>query len=188
VASDAISVLPARAQFERSIATGARICALLDAAREPAGPYRAREAGLECQSLFAGELGDMLNDVAPHIIAFPPRSPFRQWWFGQWGDSIGVLLEAPAGLAELRRHFRGLTVVRDERRKRYFFRFYDPRVLRVFLPACTPDELRQFFGPITNFYCESEDGQELLVFSVGRDGLTLKRSPLHQPPPHEADS
>jgi hypothetical protein len=167
--------------FDRAVAARAGLYAVLDAARESAGPHEAREAGLECQSLFAGGLGEMLKDVAPHIIEFPVRSPFRRWWFEQWGNSIGVLIEAPRSLAELRRHFRGLTIVRGAGRERYYFRFYDPRVLRVFLPACTPEELWPFFGPITHFYCESEDGQELLTFSAGREGLLVKRSPLQRP-------
>jgi len=169
------------ATFSRAAVPQAPVCALVDAAREPDGPFEARQAGLECRSLFAGELGDMLKEVAPFIIEFPARSPFRTWWFEQWGNSIGVLVEAPVSLGDLRKHFRTLTMVRDEARKRYYFRFYDPRVLRVFLPACTPEELKQFFGPITHFYCEGDGGQELLTFAVGREGLLVRRSPLEQP-------
>ena len=33
---------------------------------------------------------------------------------------------------------------------------HDPRVLRVFLPTCTPDELSDFFGPIGSFLVESD--------------------------------
>lgn len=38
-----------------------------------------------------------------------------------------------------------------------YFRFYDPRVLRRFLPVCTPDQLYAFFGPIDYFLFEDED-------------------------------
>ncbi len=165
--------------LRKVLAPGASCCALVDAARESAGPYQAEQAGLECRSLFTGELGDRIKEVAPYIIEFPARSPFRRWWFEQWGNSIGVLVEAPVTLDELRRHFRTLTVVRGaEDKKKYFFRFYDPRVLRVFLPACTPDEIKQFFGPITAFYCEGDGGSELLAFTLAKDGVSVKRWPI----------
>ena len=55
------------------------------------------------------------------------------------------------------------------------------RVLRVFLPACTPDEIRQFFGPISTFYCEDDGGHELLAFTLDREVIQVKRSPVAMP-------
>lgn len=134
---------------------------------------------MDCQSLFTGELGEMLEDVAPHLIEFRRGTSFYRWWFEQWGNSIGVLVEAPVSLSDLRRHFRTLTIVRGgSDRKRYYFRFYDPRVLRVFLPSCTPDEVQRFFGPITAFYCEGDGGGELLTFTPSSDGVSIKKSPV----------
>ena len=171
--------LPApAAAFAYAVAPRAPLFALVDAARECDGPYEARQAGVEHQSLFAGELGEMLGDVAPYVVDFRRDSSFYPWWFTQWGKSIGVLVETPVTLPDLRRHFRTLLMVRGDQRKQYYFRFYDPRVLRVFLPSCTPDELRQFFGPITAFYCESEDGRELLTFALTPNGLFVKRNPV----------
>ena len=166
----------AETTFSRICAPGAAIFALIDAARDGLGPSEAEQAGLTCWSLFDGDLGDLLKDAAPHLVEFPARSPFRDWWFSRWGDSVGVLVESPVSVAELRRHFRTLTMVRDAERRQYYFRFYDPRVLRTFLPACTPEELARFFGPITCFYCEGDSGRELLAFSVDRDGRLSTRT------------
>jgi hypothetical protein len=180
--------LGAESAFNRAVAPRAPLYTLLDAARESAGPYQAEQAGLECRSLFAGDLGDRIKEVSPYIIEFPVRSVFRQWWFEQWGNSIGVLVEAPVTLEELRRHFRTLTVVRGaEDKKKYFFRFYDPRVLRVFLPACTPDEVKQFFGPITAFYCEGDGGAEFVAFTLAKDGVSVKRWPIVGTPAANAE-
>lgn len=151
----------------------AQLYAVVDAARAPAGPYQAGQAELAHESLFAGEMGDRLKGVAPYVIEFPLEGPFPQWWFGEWGESIGILIEAPIKLAALRKHFRTLLMVKDDSRKRYFFRFYDPRVLRAFLPACTPDELAHFFGPITALHCESDGGDALLTYRRKRDGLEV---------------
>jgi len=161
--------------FGRAVAPRAPLYALLDAARESAGTYQARQAGLRYESLFAGEMGDRLSEAAPYLIDFPVRSPFRQWWFEQWGNSIGVLLETPAHFEDLRAHFRTLMMVRGEDRRRYYFRFYDPRVLTAFLPACTPAELERFFGPVAAFYCETSAGRELAAFSRQPEGPLICR-------------
>ena len=54
------------------------------------------------------------------------------------------------------RHFRQFLRVRDEAGREFFFRFYDPRVLRVYLPTCNSEELRTFFGPVELFSMEGE--------------------------------
>jgi hypothetical protein len=46
--------------------------------------------------------------------------------------------------------------------ERVYFRFYDPRVMRVFLPACTPEDTTQFFGPIQNYLVEDRTPEQLL--------------------------
>jgi hypothetical protein len=63
-------------------------------------------------------------------------------------------------LAEVRRHFRKLLYVKEEdTRKEMFFRFYDPRVLRAFLPSCTARQLDEIFGEIDVFVAEGEEGE-----------------------------
>jgi hypothetical protein len=50
------------------------------------------------------------------------------------------------------------------------FRFYDPRVLRVYLPTCWPGELTRMFGPVESFVMESAEGN-VLQMRQGRSGL-----------------
>jgi hypothetical protein len=180
-----MSASPAEVVFDRAVSPDAPLFALVDAARESGAPHQARQAGVACESLFAGEMGELLKDVAPHVIEFPLHSRFSEWWFQQSGNSIGVLLETSASLADVRRHFRTLMTVRDDQHRTYFFRFYDPRVLRVFLPSCTADELERFFGPIVVFHCEDEDGAGLLSFSRSSGRLSVKRSSAAAPADQE---
>lgn len=173
-----ISQSPREAVLKSVVTPQARLYALIDSGRCPEGPKRAEEANMAHQSLLAGSLGRELGDVAPYLAEFRVRSSFGDWWFEQWGRSIGVLVEAPVSLEELRSHFRTLLVVRHEDRRKYFFRFYDPRVLRVFLPNTTAIEVKRFFGPVSAFYCEGAEGNELLTFKRGRDGVSATQSPL----------
>jgi hypothetical protein len=55
------------------------------------------------------------------------------------------------------------------------FRFYDPRVLRRFLPLCTSDELRRFFGPIESFLIETAEADALIRFTLGAGKLVETR-------------
>ena len=73
----------------------------------------------------------------------------------------------------MRKNFRGLVKIYDENAKSYIFRFYDPRVLRKYLPTCTPQELEAFFGKVTNFFAENEEGKGLLNFRLDNDGLKV---------------
>ena len=61
---------------------------------------------------------------------------------------------------------RRLLQFRTENHKRLFFRYYDPRVLRPFLPTCQPAQLAEVFGPIQRFDVESADGSQLLRFRL----------------------
>ena len=64
----------------------------------------------------------------------------------------------------MRRHLRHFLEVQLPDGKQVYFRFYDPRVLRVFLPTCTADEINQFFGPIKQYLMEDEKPDKLLQF------------------------
>jgi hypothetical protein len=44
------------------------------------------------------------------------------------------------------------------------FRYYDPRVLRVVLPALKPADAADFFGPVTAFATEGEQPGQPHVF------------------------
>ena len=61
-----------------------------------------------------------------------------------------------------------------------YFRYYDPRVLRVYLPTCDADELRTLFGPISRLLCEDEEGG-LLKFWLAGGQLGSERIDLGSP-------
>ena len=59
-------------------------------------------------------------------------------------------------------------VKRESDKSEMYFRFYDPRVLSVFLPTCSPPQVRQLFGPVSAFFVESEDRDVVLRFAPDR--------------------
>ena len=67
-----------------------------------------------------------------------------------------MIVLAPADLRTMRNHFRKLLTVYDPNGKPLLFRYYDPRVLRVYLPTCNAEELATIFGPINSYLLEDE--------------------------------
>jgi pSer/pThr/pTyr-binding forkhead associated (FHA) protein len=145
--------------------------ALLDAARDPKVLQLLRESKEEYQSLYEGVQGEVLADFAPYLVQLPAPSAFLERLVREgWGKSWGVYLMCSKPLAEVRKHFRHFLLVKDPEGKEFYFRFYDPRVLRVFLPTCTPQETSEFFGPIRCFLLEGKEPQTLLRLQAGRQG------------------
>ena len=64
----------------------------------------------------------------------------------------------PGKKRDLRSHLRRFLIVLDEDTgKKLYFRFYDPRVLRAFLPTCSKIQVADMFGEIGMFLLEGED-------------------------------
>ncbi|HYO54531.1 DUF4123 domain-containing protein [Archangium sp.] len=152
-------------------AEGEPLFAVLDSARDRRVLKLLQEAEEDHESLYEGPEGEELASVAPYLIRLPRDSALIELLVrGGWGKSWGVFLTSPLPFKETRRHLRKFLKVQDEKsRKRMYFRFYDPRVLRVFLPSCSPEQRGAFGGPLGTFLLEGEKG-ELLRFKVGSPG------------------
>jgi Domain of unknown function (DUF4123) len=145
--------------------------AILDGARDPSICRTLEASTLDYRCLYAGALPRALVAVAPYLVHLHAHAPFTRWLIEQsWGRSWGVFLHSAATLDELRRHLRRFLRVKDERGRRLLFRYYDPRVLRAYLPTCTPAELAAVFGPIDRFCVESADER---VCELSFDGARL---------------
>jgi hypothetical protein len=127
---------------------------------------------LEYACLYSGPLTPELEIAAPYLVQLDHGyRDTHQFIQRAWGNSWGVFLRSDTSLKKLRRHLREFLVVRDERGNRLAFRYYDPRVLRVYLPTCTRSELRTVFGPIECFWMEGDDTVEMREFSFGNGEL-----------------
>lgn len=155
--------------------------ALLDASREPSVLKVILESKEEHQSLYEGAQGAQLAHFAPYLIRIPPKSALLDTLVHQaWSKSWGVFLTSDKPLKDLRTHFRHFLTVKLPDGQQVYFRYYDPRVLRLFLPTCLPEETTQFFGPVKQFLIEAEDPTLALHFLPGPKGPQKKE--LHLAP------
>ncbi|HEY9228771.1 MAG TPA: DUF4123 domain-containing protein [Gemmatimonadaceae bacterium] len=129
--------------------------------------------------LFAGQLTPQLEMAAPYLIRLEfEGAKTRRFLSHAWGNEWGVFLRTDLGLDDLKRHLRDLLVVRDPSGRIMVFRYYDPRVLRVYLPTCTSDELRTVFGDIECFWMEDDQPATVLNAGFDKKQLVVNKLPL----------
>jgi Domain of unknown function (DUF4123)/Inner membrane component of T3SS, cytoplasmic domain len=149
--------------------------ALLDASREPSVLKVILESKQEYQSLYEGPQGAQLAHFAPYLIRVPQKSQLLETLVQQaWSKSWGVFLTCGKPFKDLRTHFRYFLTVKLPDGQQVYFRYYDPRVLRLFLPTCLPEETTQFFGPVKQFLIEAEDPATALHFTPSPKGAEKK--------------
>jgi len=130
---------------------------------------------LEYACLYSGPLTPDLEIAAPYLVQLDHGYRDTHRLIRQaWGNSWGVFLRSETSLKKLRRHLREFLVVRDPKGTRMVFRYYDPRVLRVYLPTCVTAELRTVFGPIECFWTEAENAEKMLEFCFRERELEQK--------------
>jgi hypothetical protein len=140
--------------------------AILDAARDPAIYHGLRRLSSSepVMSLYQGPTARELAGFAPYLVSLGTTDLVFDWiWNNGWGDSWGIFFWSLVSMERLRDHFRRLTMVQGPEGQRMFFRFYDPRVLRIFAPICDGDQVKQLFGPVAQYMMEDEGGGAVVV-------------------------
>lgn len=169
--------MTALATLQRACATGG-LFAVVDAARGGRPLRLLREAVDEHRSLYDGVKGEALAHCAPYLVALRSDSGLLERLVREgWGARWGIFLACARPFVEVRRHLRRFLLIEDdETAQRYYFRFYDPRTLRLFLPTCTPRQRHDFFGELAAFWAEGERG-ELVRFAPDGAATGLPAAP-----------
>jgi hypothetical protein len=146
----------------------ATVFAILDGAMIPELPAALEAGNEEYFCLYRGRLEPEMAAVAPYLALLHPGAPFTDWVLSNvWGRRRGMFGGSNDGMPELRKHFRRLAMVSDQEGKLYYFRFYDPAVLRNYLSRVTAKEAADLFGPVQWFFVEdAEPGMARRFFLV----------------------
>lgn len=149
---------------------------LLDAARMGDAMDQAKSLeDTQHLCLYKGSAEEKFSHVAPYLFS-TQHSTIAEWLFAEgWGQSWGVFVIAETNLDQLHRHFRRFLRIKTESGQQLYFRFYDPRVLRLFLPTCTQTQLLDFFGPIRYFLVEDSDPAYGINFWLEQGQLRQQR-------------
>ena len=151
--------------------------AILDGASAPELVKSLYEHEPEYCCLYRGELEPDIAAVAPYLVRLEPSDKFAELVMQEgWGAHWGVFLLSTAPLRALRDHFREFHTVELPDQRTVLFRYYDPRVLHAFLPACNAAELASFFGPVQSFFLEGETPENGTRLALA--GKVLKAEPF----------
>lgn len=152
------------------------VFAILDGAAIPNLLDELSELQSESVCLYRGELEPDIATVAPYLVQLDDESEFAEWVIEEgWGKHWGIFAQSDADLRTMRRHLRTLLTVYDNDGKPMLFRYYDPRVLRLYLPTCNAEELQTVFGPVSAYWLEDKDPRTMVRFDLGAHGLRAKR-------------
>jgi hypothetical protein len=160
--------------------------AVLDAARDwKVKPLVEEFPAGDVRCLFSGESATELAGQAPYLVRLPADCPqLEPLVLDGWGDSWGVFLTCREPAEEVRAHLRKFLMVELEGQgpdggpAEAYFRFYDPRVMRAFLPTCNEAETAEFFGPVRAWLLEGRKPDTLLRFTGGKSGVRKTTVPL----------
>ena len=143
---------------------------VLDGAVTPAVRDLLNQAGVFYQSLYEGEQAADLAVNGPYLVEIEKGGKMLPFLLKVgWGNSWGIFLSTKMDFAETRKHLRHFLIVDLEGGQKVLFRFYDPRVMRVFLPTCNAEQRKEFFGQIEQILVESEGKTAVIRYSLGSD-------------------
>jgi hypothetical protein len=155
--------------------------------RAPAPLYVILNANIEERVpqllMSSGELYQFMPEGLPETGALPPgvfmaAVPVTSLLLPRliqmgWGHHWLLFFTCMHPFLEVRKYLRQFLLMTSDDGKQFYFRYYDPRLLQFFLPACTPQEITQFFGPVQCFVMEDAfDPAKLLEFTVTPAGLS----------------
>lgn len=154
------------------------VWAVLDGARDDQIFSGVRDSGLDYACLYSGNVPRELRVVAPYLVELDPENPITGRLLElAWGNSWGIFMQVPDA-SRLRHHLKGFLRVRSESGQKLIFRYYDPRVLRAYLPTCNAVELRAIFGPVRRYLLEADNPADIIEYTFDGTRLDIRQSAL----------
>jgi len=139
---------------------------VIDGARDRSISPQLAASALKHASLYEGHAAEELGAFGPYLVEASTSTGIAA--LTGFAPSCLHLL-SDASFNTVRQHLRHFLTVKLGNGRRVHFRFYDPRVLRRFLPTCLPDEWTSFFGPIDAFIVEGDGDERSEMLKFSRD-------------------
>jgi hypothetical protein len=119
--------------------------------------------------------------IAPYLVELDVDDKLTEEVLTRgWNDNWGIFFRTGTSIEKLRRHFRQFLTVSTDTGKRLVFRYYDPRVLRLYLPTCKSEELQSFFGPVDVFIMPGGEPDTAIEYRLKGNRLSKRFVPLEQ--------
>jgi hypothetical protein len=147
--------------------------AVVDTARDPR-LYELVHTALGPVCLFAGQLAPAIRKTAPYLVPLHNAEELLNAWRKDGcGQSWGIFLRSSRETPSVRRHLRNFLLAKLPDDQEVLFRWWDPRVLRIYLPTCEDDDLMSWFKEVDEFICETNNRGEFEAFRRKLGGLNV---------------
>ncbi len=151
------------------------VYAVIDGASLPNLLAKLEEHEPKNTCLFRGELPFDLAEAAPYLVKLEKDNKFSDWLLNESVEEpccIYAQTTVIGDFIQLRKHFRSFLRVKAPEDKNLLFRYYDPRVMKTYLPTCTPEDNEIIFNGIESY----------LIFN----GMDKKFEIYKEPSPEES--
>jgi len=147
-----------------SLADSGYVFAIVDSCSNGSSPgQKIRELGEgRAVSLVRGTSMEEYYAVAPYLVNVDRQ--LMEWISAHWDESWGVYVVTKANREEVAGHLHRFLLVLLPDNYKWFFRYYDPRILQAYLATCASTELQEFFGPVRAFAIADTKEQRALLF------------------------
>ena len=151
---------------------GEHLYAVIDIARDPFLLFAVLEGfGGDRQCLFRGQAREELGDQTAWIVRIERQAGLLDWLLDEgWNKRLVSFVVSPLLLSRLTTHLRKFTKIRDTEGVAHFFRFYDPQVLRQYLPVFGQREHEMFFRSISCCAIEDSRNGDRMLIGRSREG------------------
>jgi hypothetical protein len=118
--------------------------------------------------LFRGELSIEMAEVAPYMVKLEADEDFTNWLLEYATESpCCIFAHTDKNFLTLRKHFRSFMRVQSPEGETLHFRYYDPRVLSVYLPSCEKEENTVLYADVINKFLVVDIEEQLLKEFIG---------------------
>ena len=141
-----------------------KVYAVIDGASCPELRYKIYDWEPISECLWSGHLEPDVEETAPYLALLQHDHPFTDWLIQNgWGRHWNIFITSTADFRSFRTQMKKLQLVRSPEGKTLLFRFYDPRVLSIFLPTCDGEQLEEMFEEVNDYFIEKPEADALLV-------------------------
>jgi hypothetical protein len=149
------------------------VYAIIDGASCPDLRFKIYDWEPKSTCLWTGDLAPDLQEVAPYLVLLDKDSTFTNWLIEQgWGNHWSIFASSKLDFKGFRKQIRKLLLVKSPEGQNLVFRFYDPRVIEVFLPTLVSEQAAEFFDGLINVFFQKTSSDDFI--SANYDGTFAK--------------
>ncbi|OKH87072.1 DUF4123 domain-containing protein [Thalassospira sp. TSL5-1] len=148
---------------------------VLDSGKMQWGYSEIEHCGMPFRCLFKGQAAEDLKDVAPYLIELDQENEFTHRLFKYmpempdvmtsvhvWHQEPGIYIRTRADFSSIWKRLRKFPRMQNDQGQWYFFRFWEPRVLRNYLY-----DLRYETGKVVNWFGKRAMALTIITISGG---------------------